>query len=405
MMERRQGGGSEGGSAMAGAGPGWEVLQGVIGGEVVAADTPPDERTPRPFNARFDSLRPKAVVRVTSPEDVAETVAVVRRHGLALAARSGGHDFAGRSSTDGVLVDLTPMHSVSVADGVVTVGTGTRLGELNQTMAAHDLAVPAGTCPPVGIAGLTLGGGLGLLGRRDGLTSDHLVAARVVGADGRILDCDEQHHPELFWALRGAGAGQFGIVTSLAFRPRPAPAATNFRLVWPPQQAAAVIAAWPGWSPTGPDELAASLVLAAPAEVDRPPAVNVFGVLLGGQADATELLERLVDRVGAAPATTFVKQLSFWETLERWGRLDHTTSDPAGVAHRARTRPRPTTSSSPSSSATPCPTTPSRPCSPPWPRTGSPARRASSTSPRGAAPTAGSPPGPPPSSTATRSTG
>src|SRR4029453_16561373 len=90
--------------------------------------------------------------------------------------------------------------------------------------ATHGLTIPAGCGPSVGIAGLTLGGGLGILGRKHGLTCDHLLGARVVLADGRVVDCDEHHDEELFWALRGAGGGHFGVVTSLVFRTPPAPA-------------------------------------------------------------------------------------------------------------------------------------------------------------------------------------
>jgi FAD/FMN-containing dehydrogenase len=317
----------------------WAGLQEALAGEVALPGSPAYERPPRPFNARFDQIRPQAVVRCATPEDVAETVSFARRHGLATATRSGGHGFAGHSVTQGVLLDLTPMASVTVDGETARVGAGARLGQVGQALRAHDRALPAGTCPTVGIAGLTLGGGLGLLGRRDGLTSDQLLAAEVVLADGRRVECDERHDPDLFWALRGAGAGQFGVVTSLVFRLRRPSAATNFRLVWPVGRAAAAIAAWQGWAPTAPDELAASLVLATPAEVDLPAKVVAFGVLLGSQADAAELLEQLVDRVGATPATTYAEQLSWWETLERWGRLDHLASDPAGLAPPGRDGP------------------------------------------------------------------
>jgi FAD/FMN-containing dehydrogenase len=330
----------EGHPAMAGSTPAWAALQRAIGGEVVLPGSAAYEQLPAPFNARFDPVRPQAVVLCATPEDVAETISFARRHGLETATRSGGHCFAGRSLSPGVVIDVTPAGSVSVSGGVVTVGAGTRLGGLYQALRAHDATVPAGSCPSVGIAGLTLGGGLGILGRRYGLTADRLVAAQVVVADGRRIECDEQHDAELFWALRGGGAGQFGVVTALVFRPCPAPAATNFRLVWPYPHAAAVIAAWQEWAPTGPDALAASLVLAAPAEADRPPVVVVFGVLLGSPADATGLLDPVVARVGAAPASTFVEHLSYWETLERWARLDHTSDDPAGVAPAGQVAPR-----------------------------------------------------------------
>jgi FAD/FMN-containing dehydrogenase len=279
------------------------------------------------------------VVRCATPRDVAAAIAFARHNGLETATRSGGHCFAGRSLSKGMVLDVGPMDSVSISDGVARVGAGTRLGDLSRALRPHDLAVPAGTCPDVGIAGLSLGGGLGLLGRRYGLTSDHLLTVEIVLADGRIVECDQRHDPELFWALRGGGAGQVGVVTALVFRLRPAPAMTNFRLVWPYRQAAAVIAAWQGWAPTASDELAASLVLATPAEAGRPPVVVVFGVMAGGPSDTTGLLDAMVDRVGEAPATRFGEHLSWWETLERWARLDHTTTDPAGVAPPGQAAP------------------------------------------------------------------
>src|SRR5262245_66395813 len=126
--------------------------------------------------------------------------------GVPTATRSGGHCFEGRSSTEGIVIDVTAMDTVSVSEGVATVGAGARLGDVYDSLNALDLTVPAGSCPSVGIAGLTLGGGLGILGRKFGLTSDHLVAAQVVLADGRIVACDDDHDRELFWAMRGAGS-------------------------------------------------------------------------------------------------------------------------------------------------------------------------------------------------------
>jgi FAD/FMN-containing dehydrogenase len=301
--------------------PSWEALQGGIAGEVILPDSPAYQELPKPFNARFHAVRPQAVVLSATPQDVAETVSFVERHGLECATRSGGHCFAGRSVSRGVVIDVTPMGSVSVSGGVATVGAGARLGAVYESLQEHDLAIPAGTCPPVGVAGLTLGGGLGILGRNYGVTSDHLVAAQIVLADGRVLDCDEHHQQELFWALRGAGAGNFGVVTSLVFRTVPAPQATNFHLTWPPACAATVIAAWQGWAPLGPDELAASLKLTAAGQVDQPASVDVYGALLGTDSDATQLLDELVVRAGADPISASAKQMSFAETRRFWAEL------------------------------------------------------------------------------------
>jgi FAD/FMN-containing dehydrogenase len=211
------------------------------------------------------------------------------------------------------------MHSVEISGGVVTVGGGTRLGEVYESLLEHDLTIPAGSCPSVGIAGLALGGGLGIIGRKYGLTSDHLLGARIVLADGRVLECDEHHHEDLFWALRGGGPGNFGVLTGLTFQSIPAPDATNFQLSWPISEAAAVTDAWQSWAPVAPEELAASLVIGASAQVDEPPSVEVFGVMLGGEADAVELISELVGRVRTDPSTTFREHMSFRETARYWG--------------------------------------------------------------------------------------
>jgi FAD/FMN-containing dehydrogenase len=276
-------------------------LAGRIAGEVLVPGVPGYESARKPAMARWHDIRPRAVVICESASDVAEALAFARRSGVHVAPRSGGHCFAGRSSTPGIVIDVSPMSSVSVADGVATVGAGTRLADLYDALDENGRTIPAGCGPTVGIAGLTLGGGLGILGRKHGLTCDRLVAAQVVLADGRVVDCDEQRHADLFWALRGAGGGQFGVVTSLAFETVPAPAATTFHLVWPAGDAAAVIEAWQNWAPDAPDELYASLQLTAARARDDALVVNLFGAMLGLESDTVELLDGLVARVGADP--------------------------------------------------------------------------------------------------------
>jgi FAD/FMN-containing dehydrogenase len=307
--------------AMAGSKPSWEALQRGIAGEVVLPGSPAYQELPKPFNGRFRDVRPQAVVLCATPQDVAETISFVRRRGLACAMRSGGHCFAGRSVTRGVVIDVTPMGSASASGRAATVGAGARLGTVYESLQEQGLAIPAGTCPSVGIAGLTLGGGLGILGRSHGVTSDHLIGAQIVLADGRVLDCDEHHHEDLFWALRGAGAGNFGVVTSLVFRTLPAPQATNFHLTWPPARAAAVIAAWQGWAPVAPDELYVSLKLTAAGHVDQPACVDVYGALLGTESEATELLDELVVGAGCEPVSVSATQLPFTETRRFWAEL------------------------------------------------------------------------------------
>jgi FAD/FMN-containing dehydrogenase len=283
-----------------------------VGGEVLLAGSAGYESARRSQIARFDGVRPHAVVRCRVPEEVAQALASAKEEGLHVALRSGGHCFAGSSSTTGIVIDVSSMNEVSVSDGRVTVGAGARLAEVYDVLAAHDRTIAAGCGPTVGIAGLTLGGGLGILGRSHGLTSDQLIAARAVLADGRIVDCDEHGNEDLFWALRGAGGGQFAAVTQLVFRTLPAPQATGFHLLWPWTAAPAVLGAWQSWAPDAPDAIAASLLVRAPGDSAQSPVVIVFGAVLDQESAAVldqesaarAALDEFVAAVGAAPTTT-----------------------------------------------------------------------------------------------------
>ena len=247
-----------------------------------------------------------------SAGDVSKAILAARRFGLAAVARSGGHCFAGTSSTAGMVIDVSPMRSVAVAGGVATIGAGARLGEVYEALDGESLTIAAGCGPDVGIAGLTLGGGLGILGRRYGLTCDGLLAARIVQADGQVIECDEGQASDLFWALRGAGTGTFGVVTSLSFRARSAPAATAFHLSWPYDHASRVVGAWQGWAPTAPDELAASLLITASGT--GAPVVNVFGAWQGGEGDAHGLLGELVTAAGTDPVSVSIQAMTCRQT-------------------------------------------------------------------------------------------
>jgi FAD/FMN-containing dehydrogenase len=300
----------------------WDTLP----GEVVLPGAPGYEAARRPAAPLLPDRRPLAVVRCATAGDVAEVIALARRHGLVCAPRSGGHCFGGRSSTEGIVIDVSPMRSVSVSGDAATVGAGARLGAIYGSLAEHALTVPAGCGPTVGIAGLTLGGGLGILGRSRGLTCDNLLSARVVLADGRTVDCDEHHDADLFWALRGAGGGQFGVVTSLTFRAGPAPPATSFRLTWRPADAARVIGAWQTWAPAGPDELAASLLVTVDGDVERPPVVTLFGAMLDAESATAELLGELAAMVGAEPLSAATRHLPFHDTKRYLAGDDSTLS-------------------------------------------------------------------------------
>jgi FAD/FMN-containing dehydrogenase len=293
---------------------------GRMAAEVLLPDSLDYELARKAAIPRFHGVRPQAVARCATTGDVAEAIALARREEMPVAVRSGGHCFAGRSSTEGMVIDVRPMRSVFVSSGLATVGAGARLGEVYDALDEHGLTIPAGCGPEVGIAGLTLGGGLGILGRSHGLTSDHLLMAQVVLADGRVVECDERHHEELFWALRGAGGAGFGVVTSLVFGTLPAPDAMSFHLEWPLTEAGAVLGAWQAWAPSAPDELAASLLVKAGG-------AHLIGAMLGGESDTADLLDELVSRAGADPLSAVVRHTSYRETKRQLAEIGDETAE------------------------------------------------------------------------------
>jgi FAD/FMN-containing dehydrogenase len=166
--------------------------------------------------------RPAVIVRCRTTNDVVEALAVARRTGLEVSIRGGGHNAAGRAVTDGgVMIDLAEMRAIAVdpARATATVQGGVTWAELNDAAGAHELAVTGGAVSTTGVAGYTLGGGLGWLMAKHGLAADNLLAVELVTAEGDVLRVDGTSHPDLFWALRGGG-GNFGVATSFTFRLR-----------------------------------------------------------------------------------------------------------------------------------------------------------------------------------------
>jgi FAD/FMN-containing dehydrogenase len=263
-------------------------------GELFSPDSPGYEAIRRPANLAYRDVRPRLVVLCRSVSDVVSAIKHAIATGDRIVPRGGGHCFAGRSSTDGIVLDMSGLDGISVADdGVATIGAGARLGQVYTALHAHDRTLPAGCGSTVGITGLTLGGGIGLLGRKHGLTCDRLVGAQVVLADGSVVECDDAQEPDLFWGLRGAGGGQFGVVTSLRFDTVPEPMTTRIE-AHSDIAVEELVTAWQAWAPDAPDELTVNLTLVS--EPGAPVQAILFGAATLDEESTRELLREFIDR-------------------------------------------------------------------------------------------------------------
>jgi FAD/FMN-containing dehydrogenase len=297
------------------------------------------------FNSRFDDVRPQAVVFCDDVHDVETTIRWAEQHDVPFVPRGGRHSYAGYSTTRGVVIDVTRLNAIEVdgASGTARIGAGARLIDVYSQLAQHGVSIPAGSCPSVGISGLTLGGGLGLSSRKYGLTIDNLTALELVTAEGRALPCDQRDHPDLFWASRGGGGGNFGVATSFTFRVFPVDQVSTFMLEWPWEHAQALTDVWQQTAPYTPDELFSILKLASdggkPGQPKPPPVVRSFGQYFGPEEELVGLLEPLLNV--AAPTKRQIATSSYMDAQLLWadctGSIEQchlTVETPQGTVER-----------------------------------------------------------------------
>lgn len=237
-------------------GVGIEALGRATAGAVLVPGDRDYEQTRRVFNAMVDR-RPAAIVRCTGPGDVMAAVNHARTYGLALSVRGGGHSVAGTAVCDGgIMVDLSAMKGLRVdpESSVAEAQPGLTLGEFDAGTQAIGLATTTGVVSVTGIAGLTLGGGIGWLNGRYGLACDNLLGADVVTADGRLVSAGPAENEDLFWALRGGG-GNFGVVTAFRFRLHPVAQVLAGGVTFPAPQAAKALGLYQDFARESPDEL------------------------------------------------------------------------------------------------------------------------------------------------------
>jgi FAD/FMN-containing dehydrogenase len=333
-------------------------LRAAVDGRVITPDDPGYDQARTIFYGGFER-RPAAIVRPADAAEVAQVVNLARDGGHELAVRAGGHSTAGHSLTEGgIVLDLSELSAIEVDPEARTAWAqaGLTTGAYTAAVQAHGLVTGFGDTASVGVSGLTLGGGVGYLVRKHGLTIDSLLAAELVTADGQILEIDDERHPDLFWAIRGGG-GNFGVATRLKFRLHPLDGIVGGMLLLP--ATAQVIADFMAAAETAPEELSGiANIMVAPPMPFVPPSHHgklVMMALLAyaGDAGAGEralaplraLAEPLADMVQPMPYAGLFQPQEAMEVVEESARsmfldaFDHAAAETVVEHLQASTAP------------------------------------------------------------------
>jgi hypothetical protein len=276
--------------------PDWETFAAQIAGTVTLPTDARFDGAKAVFNSRFDGSVPIAVLAAAAVDDVQKAATFASANGIELTVRAGGHSYVGASSASATMVvDLRRLPGAVTYDpatGLSTVPAATAISAVQQTLGGYGRSIPTGSCPSVGIGGLTLGGGLGADARQHGLTCDALVSASVVLPDGTVVTASPRDDADLFWALRGGGGDTWGIVTSFTFRTFATTDRDVVTLVFPESAAARMILGWHDWLTAasravwgmvnitvGPDPTRCSVVLATPPGQGPSLATGLIGAI------------------------------------------------------------------------------------------------------------------------------
>jgi len=310
--------------------PDLTALRDTFRGSVISAYDPGYEAARVLFNTRIRT-RPAVLCRCADTQDVVTAVRFARDAGLPVAVRGGGHHASGLSLVDeGLVIDVGGLRDIALGDAEATVGAGVGFRDIDRvtyvdvTVTGDDglpsgYAVSGGECPTVSNAGYSLGGGYGLLGRRFGLGCDHVVEAELVDAEGRVLRVSDDEHPDLMWALRGAGGAGFGVVTRLRYRLNRVPKTVVGGFIsWPFEQAEEVFRQYRDlYADREDDRLALCLLLSTDPYPDGDKVISMYGLYVGAPGEAERALAP-VRSLGKPLVDTF-GELSYFDLMQALG--------------------------------------------------------------------------------------
>jgi FAD/FMN-containing dehydrogenase len=300
--------------------PDWAALAGSLDGRLARPGDAGFERVSVPYNAVWADVVPQGVALCRGDADVSACVDWARESGVAVAVRSGGHNYAGYCTGPGLVINLGSMRDVEVDDdaGTVRALPGARNTMIYAGLQPHGVAISAGRCPTVAVGGLVLGGGIGFSSRKLGLTCDHLIEAEIVTADGELRRCSDRENADLFWALRGGGGGNFGVCTSYTFETRPVSDVAIYDVAWEWRDAADVWAAFQGVIEAAPDEFSARVGVGAagdPATGEAgDPSISILGQYFGPVDELEDILSPAL-RAGRT-SKRLIEARTFWQAKD-----------------------------------------------------------------------------------------
>lgn len=291
-------------------------------GKIVLPGSPSYNRARMEYNRRFSKF-PRVIVFCRRTQDVINAVKWARERGVRLRARSGRHSYEGFSSVNGgIIIDVSKMKQVRVdrRRRLAYVQTGNPLSRVYQKLWDKRVALPAGTAPDVGVGGLTLGGGIGLLSRKYGLTCDNLKQVKMVVASGRYgakkIIANKKQHSDLLWASRGGGGGNFGIATAYTFRVRPIRTVSIYSITWKWRDLEKIFPTWQRWAPSVTNRLTSTIEVAA----KQVGTIVSTGQLLGSAAELRRWIRPLL-RTGT-PVEVMVRTVPFIEATRFFAEGD-----------------------------------------------------------------------------------
>jgi len=283
-------------------------------GRVVFPDDPSYENARMDYNTRF-SKYPRVIVFCQEIQDVINAVKWARENRVPIRARCGGHSYEAFSILNhGIVIDVSEMNKVLLEKRsmTATIEAGAALLPLYKILWDKGVIIPGGTCPTVGIAGLTLGGGFGMLTRKLGMLCDSLMAVQMVDANGEVVYADRHVNPDLLWASRGGGGGNFGIVTSFVFKVHPVSNVAVYNIIWDWSDAGEVIKTWQDWAPFVDERLTSILEIFA----KKDGRISSSGIFLGHEDQLRHLLKPLI--TAGNPIQTEIQTMPYIKAVHKF---------------------------------------------------------------------------------------